>query len=277
MTVLCYTILLSLFHNLSLYSDDLSVINNNIIAKDVNVNNQTNNQPLIQNIAILDKIFNQSLSINDKDKYIVNFDFKKFNNNLNNVTLDTFNNIKIKNVMQANIIEDYEDIELIKRLFINDSNKIFNQNLDKAILDKAIENAVDNSVTKENVNDKDNIINNAIKTTKINLLSLLYLNSKEWSARINNMKITNKSDTKITDDIKIITVKKNYILFLILKPIDDIFLMKIKDLQKNNIMYSNNYFLVNNKNNDFLIFKLQTGESIDLDTILISRPNLSVQ
>ena len=119
--------------------------------------------------------------------------------------------------------------------------------------------------------DKTEKKNEAAVANWMKVYYLFYNGPEDWKCKINDKVITNETEQKLTDNTTILRVNKNSIIFL-LNTISDTYLENIKYFKEKKYAYSDNYHIFTDIDGKrYVVFKLYSGQKIDLDTMQISR------
>ncbi len=102
------------------------------------------------------------------------------------------------------------------------------------------------------------------------LMSLIYENSKNWISRINGKIFTQETEDYINQEISILKIEKNYIIFKI-NNVNQEKIDKINKIKSEGGSYISSYFVVPVQKSQInaLAFKLYVGQEINLETFRI--------
>ena len=188
------------------------------------------------------------------------------NDNTNNSSnsIKTGSNFSVDFDMIGQMNFDIDDIQYYKWFLVesNDEydfmyNKFLEQN--DPVKKKQLEEQINNKNLSSKAKSSD---------YNISLTNLTYFNIKNWSCRINNKDITYKNQENCHKNVSIVKVNKQSVLFVMNETNEDI-LKKIKDIQKEKKPYYTNFYIIKHNTKRVAMFRLFTGQSINLETMQI--------
>ena len=100
----------------------------------------------------------------------------------------------------------------------------------------------------------------------IKLSSLYYYDKDSWGCKVNNKFINRGNQNEVHDDVSIVKVNRDNILF-ILNTTSDEDVGNVRKLKKSK--YVDNYYIVKNGGKRSIMFRLYIGQSIDLTNLQI--------
>ena len=110
----------------------------------------------------------------------------------------------------------------------------------------------------------------SIQETYLKLSSLYYYNDNNWGCTINNRFIKNGNQDKAHNNVSIVKVNKDNILF-ILKRTKEEDIEKIRKLKKSDYKYRSDYYIVKSGKMRSVMFRLYIGQSINLTSFIIQQ------
>ena len=183
---------------------------------------------------------------------------KDFAGMLNQLFTD-FDKQKAQNV-------DYNNAKYRNPGFIEDEDEIYNIKDTLRGYDVLSDEEVEKLKKDKTEKKRDVAIANWMK-----IYYLFYNGPNDWKCKINNRIITNDTEQKLTDNATILKVNKNNIIFL-LNTISDAYLENIRHFKEKKYAYADNYHIFTDVDGKkYVVFKLYSGQQIDLDTMQISR------
>ena len=227
--------------------------------KDKNKSEQDNNEAKNYDLAEnkeenKTKQENKDIKKNNKnvfDKLYTIFDFKK--------AMDfDYNKVKYFNY---GFLENVEERKIIKQM-VEKTYKEQEQIEKKKEIKKKISDFNKESNNKKKVIIRENNI--------LQVYSLVYFNENDWKCKINNKVINNDNLYDIFNNkVSILNINKGSITFM-LRRTDSKTIKIVKNIQENKSSYYYNYYIINEKGKDYVVFKLFIGQKIDLNTMKIS-------
>ncbi len=161
---------------------------------------------------------------------------------------------------------DYNNIKYKNPGFIEDEDEIYNIKDTLRGYDVLTDEEIE--LLKKDKSEKKN---NTIDSNWMKIYYLFYNGPNDWKCKINNHVITNNTEQKLTDEVTILRVNKNSVIFL-LNTISDAYLENIKKFKEKKYAYADNYHIFTDiDGKQYVVFKLYAGQKIDLDTMQISR------
>lgn len=108
-----------------------------------------------------------------------------------------------------------------------------------------------------------------LSTQLVKLTSLVYFDDKHWNCKINNKTFNYNTQNTVHKNVSIVKVNKQSILFVLNNTTEDI-INKVVDIKKKKKQYYTNFYIVSNGGKKVFMFRLFTGQTIDLQTLKIS-------
>ena len=108
----------------------------------------------------------------------------------------------------------------------------------------------------------------ADKEMNLKLSSLYYYNDNNWGCTVNNRFIKKSNQDEVHSNVSIVKVNKDNILFVLNETKEDD-IVKIRQLKNSNYRYRSAYYIVKNGKIKSLMFRLYTGQSINLKSFKI--------
>ena len=161
---------------------------------------------------------------------------------------------------------DYNNAQYKNPGFIEDEDEIYNIKDTLRGYDLLSDEEVEKLKKDKSEKKSDAAVSNWMK-----IYYLFYNGPNDWKCKINNKVITNETEQKLTDSTTILKVNKNSIIFL-LNTISDSYIENIKFFKDKKYAYADNYHIFTDiDGKQYVVFKLYSGQKIDLDTMQISR------
>ena len=107
-----------------------------------------------------------------------------------------------------------------------------------------------------------------IKEVNLKLSSLYYYDDNNWGCKINNRFIKKSNQNDAHNNVSIVKVNKDSILFVLNRTKEDD-IEKIRKLKKSNYQYRSDYYIVKNGKTQSVMFRLHIGQSINLKSFKI--------
>ena len=107
-----------------------------------------------------------------------------------------------------------------------------------------------------------------IKEMNLKLSSLYYYDDNNWGCKINNRFIKKSNQNGAHNNVSIVKVNKDSILFVLNRTKEDD-IEKIRKLKKSNYQYRSDYYIVKNGKTQSVMFRLHIGQSINLKSFKI--------
>ena len=107
-----------------------------------------------------------------------------------------------------------------------------------------------------------------IKEMNLKLSSLYYYDDNNWGCKINNRFIKKSNQNDAHNNVSIVKVNKDSILFVLNRTKEDD-IEKIRKLKKSNYQYRSDYYIVKSGKTQSVMFRLHIGQSINLKSFKI--------
>ena len=107
-----------------------------------------------------------------------------------------------------------------------------------------------------------------IEEVNLKLSSLYYYDDNNWGCKINNRFVKKSNQNDAHNDVSIVKVNKDSILFVLNRTKEDD-IEKIRKLKKSNYQYRSDYYIVKNGKTQSVMFRLHIGQSINLKSFKI--------
>ena len=188
---------------------------------------------------------NNSGEIDMKQATTINLNNKIITFQINRALNVDFNDIKVDDGI--GFLHSDDEYQALYNMFVNQNIKLN---------------------TRQRMQDMQDDEDGYIKEMNLKLSSLYYYDDNNWGCKINNRFIKKSNQNDAHNNVSIVKVNKDSILFVLNRTKEDD-IEKIRKLKKSNYQYRSDYYIVKNGKTQSVMFRLHIGQSINLKSFKI--------